>query len=78
MGAVIYARLGELEDASTSISLVCSKSRITPLKRVTLARLELCAAYTLSLLLQAVLDGLRKRFPYITALAFSDSTVALS
>ncbi|XP_055634337.1 uncharacterized protein LOC129774599 [Toxorhynchites rutilus septentrionalis] len=43
-GACIYARSSTSEDGKINIQLIASKSRVTPLKRLSLPRLELCAA----------------------------------
>jgi len=55
--------------------LVCSKSRVAPLKRLSLPKLELCAALLLSQLCQAVLKALNKTFGRI--ILWSDSTITL-
>lgn len=78
MGAVLYIRLRGLEEGTHYINLVCAKSRLAPIKNVSLARLELCAAVLLSQLIRATLEEMGKRFQPQSVLAFSDSTVALS
>lgn len=52
-GAVIYVRAINKNDKG-HVNLFASKSRVAPSKRVTLARLELCAAELLAKLLVAV------------------------
>lgn len=47
MGAVVYLRV-ESPGCETSISLVCAKTKVAPLKRMTIPRLELSAALLLS------------------------------
>ncbi|XP_045762059.1 uncharacterized protein LOC123865222 [Maniola jurtina] len=75
-GAVLYIH------ASTPngivVSLLCAKSKVAPIKTVSLARLELCAAYLLSKLVRAVLTNYCSRVTIARTYAFSDSTVALN
>lgn len=73
-GACIYARSTSKDD-STKIELISSKSRVAPLKRVSLPRLELCAALLGAKLYARVstalgMEGVRCWF-------WSDSTVTL-
>ncbi|XP_018395617.1 PREDICTED: uncharacterized protein LOC108774102 [Cyphomyrmex costatus] len=56
-GACIFLRSTN-EEGSRLINLVCSKCRVAPLKRISLPRLELCAALLLSRLLTVVRDAL--------------------
>ena len=58
--------------------ILCARSRIAPLKKVSLARLELCAAHLLASLLKSVLDEVEQRVKYENVLAFSDSTITLA
>ncbi|GFW82094.1 uncharacterized protein TNCV_1170031 [Trichonephila clavipes] len=55
-GAALYLRCintsGEI-----SVRLLCSKSKVAPLKKITIARLELCGAVLLSKLLKRTLDA---------------------
>ncbi|GFW68974.1 uncharacterized protein TNCV_2918721 [Trichonephila clavipes] len=55
-GAVLYAQSISEEDVSTR--LLCSKSRVAPVKPITIPRLELCACVLLSQLLERVLHSL--------------------
>lgn len=48
-GACIYFRT--INDEKVNISLVCSKSKVSPLKTVSIPRLELCAALELAKLI---------------------------
>ncbi|GFW87487.1 integrase catalytic domain-containing protein [Trichonephila clavipes] len=52
-GAVLYAQSISEEDVSTR--LLCSKSRVAPVKPITIPRLELCACVLLSQLLEKIL-----------------------
>lgn len=74
--AVIYTR-SELDVESTGhVALLCAKTRVAPIKRISIPRLELCAALLLSRLLKSVLKSIN---PFIRNFyAFSDSTVALA
>jgi len=73
-GACIYVRSSNAVD-SHSVMLVCSKSRVAPLKGLSLPRLELCAALLLSQLCQAVLKAFNKTFDRV--ILWSDSTITL-
>ncbi|GFS64815.1 integrase catalytic domain-containing protein [Trichonephila clavipes] len=74
-GAAIYARSinpnGEIK-----VKLVASKSRVSPIKQVTMPRLELCSAVLLAKLMHKVKGALRMD---ITSVFFwTDSTIVLS
>ncbi|XP_018399184.1 PREDICTED: uncharacterized protein LOC108776927 [Cyphomyrmex costatus] len=56
-GACIYLR-STLADGRHITKLLCSKSRVAPLKSISLPRLELCAALLLAQLLKKVTDSL--------------------
>ncbi|XP_073956539.1 uncharacterized protein [Choristoneura fumiferana] len=77
-GAVIYLRIGSLTSPASSVSLLCARSRLAPLKKITLARLELCAAHLLAQLVQAVLKVFNARCKVNNIIAFSDSTITLA
>ena len=73
--ATIYIR-ATYSDGSVSSKLVMAKTRVAPLKTVSVPRLELCGAMMLSELLatvQVILD-----LPKSAVFAWIDSTVALS
>ncbi|XP_025155791.1 uncharacterized protein LOC112588842 [Harpegnathos saltator] len=55
--AVIYLR-ARRSDGTTRIALLASKTRVAPLKRVTLPRLELCGGQLLSRLMKAIVEAL--------------------
>ncbi|XP_046666600.1 uncharacterized protein LOC124358342 [Homalodisca vitripennis] len=54
-GACVYIRTTDT-DGRVSTQLLCSKSRVSPLQKMTIPRLELCAALLLSKLVTKVLD----------------------
>lgn len=74
--AVVYLRC-QLPDNSVIIRQIMAKTRVAPLKRVTLPRLELCGAHLLAQLVAyclSVLKGIKISAHYL----WCDSTVALS
>lgn len=73
-GACIYVR--SISGTEIRSHLLCAKSKVAPLKRVTIPRLELCAALILSRLSSRVLDSLTLKFDNV--FFWSDSTVVLS
>lgn len=74
-GAVVYVRSISNEGKVTS-RLAAGKSRVAPIKVVTLPRLELCAAVLLTDLVKQVLISLKHNFNKI--LYYTDSTIVLS
>lgn len=73
-GAVLYARI---ETAATvECTLIAAKSRVAPLKTVTIPRLELCAALLLSELTETFQRATKKRY-YKTTL-WTDSQIVLA
>jgi hypothetical protein len=73
--AVIYMRITDSQGRITT-SLITSKTKVSPIKRQTIPRLELCGA----LLLAKLLDHSRKvlKIPLKDSHAWTDSTVVLS
>jgi hypothetical protein len=60
--AVVYLRITSM-DGSTDTNIVCSKSRVSPVKQLTIPKLELCGASLLARLLTRVkksLDPLKR------------------
>lgn len=74
-GGVVYLRT-MYQDTSTSVSLVCSKTKVAPLSPPgTTPRLELCGAQVLSKLLVTVMKAID--IPLQDTYAWSDSTIVL-
>ncbi|GFV79024.1 uncharacterized protein TNCV_3687311 [Trichonephila clavipes] len=73
-GAVIYCR-SQSPDGATTVKLVTSKSRVAPMKSVTMPRLELCAA-VLAKLMKRVETALQMKTPPVYL--WSDSTIVLA
>ncbi|XP_018374673.1 PREDICTED: uncharacterized protein LOC108768653 [Trachymyrmex cornetzi] len=71
-GACIFLRPTN-KKGSYLVNLVCSKSRVAPLKRISFPRLELCAALLLSRLFTAVRDTIG--LPLQRIILWSDSTI---
>ncbi|XP_058456473.1 uncharacterized protein LOC131433883 [Malaya genurostris] len=74
-GACLYTR-SEFKDGSISVQLVCSKSKVSPLKPVTIPKLELCAALVLAQLTQKTMKALNVHFDSVSL--WSDSQIVLS
>ena len=72
---VIYLRAVDTSN-STHVSLVAAKTKVAPLKRQTIPRLELCGANLLASLLSHVKKVLD--IPTSSVFAWTDSTVVLS
>jgi hypothetical protein len=74
-GATIYVRT--FAENNCLVRLLCSKSRVAPLKTITLPRLELCAALLLARLIVSVKKG-AKHSRHQTVFMESDSMVVLA
>ncbi|KAJ8981431.1 hypothetical protein NQ317_015633 [Molorchus minor] len=76
-GAVIYFRVCD-ELGNFSTFFVCAKSKVAPLKRISISRLELCAALLLAKLISFVCKVYETRLKFNQVYAWSDSQIALS
>lgn len=71
--AVLYIRTG-----TNVVELCCAKSKVAPLRKLSIPRLELQAAVLLSDLLVSFVDALKPFYQFDDITAWSDSTVALA
>ncbi|GBO34178.1 hypothetical protein AVEN_160610-1 [Araneus ventricosus] len=74
-GAVIYLQ-SVCDSSDNNTFLLCSKSRVAPIKSVTIPRLELAACLLLAQLTRKVLNALKLKIDQV--LLRTDSTIALS
>lgn len=75
-GACVYIR-AIYQDNSVSCSLLTSKSRVAPLKSLSLPRLELCAALLLSNLSSRVVDIFKNKLKFDSINLWTDSQIVL-
>ncbi len=75
-GAVVVYLRCVYADASTSVALVLSKTKVAPIKKTTIPRLELCGAHLLAKLLSQVSQALQIEAPNLYV--WTDSTIVLS
>ena len=75
--AVVYTRITD-DMGITYVNLLTAKSRVAPLKAVTLPRLELCAAHLAAKLMDVVTSALKPLGHNFQLHAWSDSTVTLA
>ncbi|KAI8441772.1 hypothetical protein MSG28_005461 [Choristoneura fumiferana] len=76
-GAVVYLCVSHPIFAQNIVNIVCAKSKVAPVKVLTLARLELCAALLLAKLIRYVSDNISNRCKISNIYAFTDSSVTL-
>ena len=72
---VIYIRVTDSQ-GSVHVSLVTSKTKVAPIKRLTIPRLELCGAHLLAQLLHHVKEVFR--LPLHNVYAWTDSTIVIN
>lgn len=72
--AVVYSRILQIDDTYT-ITLLAAKSKVSPIKQVTLPRLELCGAQLLSKLIHKVMKDLK--ISNVQSFAWCDSSIVL-
>ncbi|XP_053597998.1 uncharacterized protein LOC128668657 [Microplitis demolitor] len=75
MAAAVYVKVSSPSGSST-VTLVCSKTRVAPLHRLTIPRLELSAALLLSKLITRVQTTLQLQHAPVTL--WTDSSVSLA
>ncbi|KAH9632753.1 hypothetical protein HF086_006453 [Spodoptera exigua] len=76
-GASVYVVVKRDLDSAPIVNLVCAKSKVAPLKTISVARLELCAVSLMSRLVRRVIATYKPRHEIETILCFTDSMVAL-
>ncbi|XP_018911500.2 uncharacterized protein [Bemisia tabaci] len=75
--ALLYLRSSPSPDSEALVNLVTAKTKVAPLRQVTLPRLELCAADLLVQLFHATLPKLQEKFGAENFYAWSDNTTVL-
>ena len=73
--AVVYARASQA-DGRGDPRILTAKTRVAPVRTITIPRLELCAAVLLKRLIEKVISSMNRRIDSIRA--WSDSQVALA
>lgn len=74
--ATVYFRIFENNKIFTA--LICAKSKVAPLKRLSICRLELVASVLLANLMTVVLETYRNKIKFSNIYAWTDSSVVLS
>lgn len=73
--AVVYTKTTDVK-GNAQINLITSKTRVAPIKQITLPRLELCGATLLAKLIQQVQTSME--IPNVETYAWTDSTIVLA
>lgn len=76
-GASVYFRITQ-KSGAISVHLVAGKSKVCPLKTISIPRAELCAALLLSELMVFIINTYKEILSIDKIFAWSDSTVALN
>ena len=74
-GTVVYIRMTDSK-GEVHVSLVASKTKVAPIKHLTIPRLELCGAYVLTKLLEHI--WLVLNIPIENIYAWTDNTIVLN
>lgn len=74
--AVIYSKV-EMDNCPPVVTLLAAKSKIAPLKKISIPRLELNAVLILARLISLVWKQYCSRYPIQKVVCLSDSTIAL-
>lgn len=75
--AVVFVR-GITQCGDIFVRLVCAKSKVAPLKTVSMPRLELCGAVLLTNLLSFAVEALSDYLSFISVFAWCDSQIVLT
>lgn len=74
-GACAYVRMYSDNNNNVSVALLCAKSKVAPVKPITIPRLELCGALLGAKLYTKIINSLRSNFTNVYF--WSDSTIVL-
>ena len=75
--AVTYLRV-TYKNGQVSSQIIAAKTRVSPVKVLTIPRLELMSSLVLARLVHSVYSALTKRFPISKALCLTDSAITLT